>query len=95
MGRDGDFKTRCNMGMSELFKGKGKDEQNELKGLIQNHFKYTKSTVATDILDNWEQELTKFIKVFPIDYRRVLEEEAKEKNISIETTSERIAEGKI
>jgi len=42
--------------------------------LIEKHFKYTQSTVAEGILKDWESTLGKFVKVYPRDYRRVLEE---------------------
>jgi len=45
-----------------------------LRHLVERHVKYTGSTVAQDILDNWGSTLSKFVKVMPIDYRRALEE---------------------
>ena len=48
------------------------EDINALKGLIENHYKYTGSTVAKDILDDWQQSLTHFVKVMPRDYKRVL-----------------------
>ena len=47
-----------------------------LRELIEAHFKYTGSEVARDILDNWDTVLNKFVKVMPIDYRKVLEQRA-------------------
>ncbi len=47
-----------------------------LRGLIEAHFKYTGSEVARDILDNWSNSFTQFVKVMPIDYRKVLEQRA-------------------
>ena len=46
----------------------------DLHQLIQNHFDYTKSTLAEKILANWEESLGHFVKVMPTDYKRVLEE---------------------
>ena len=43
--------------------------------MIETHYRYTESTVAKRALDNWNVVLPQFIKVFPVDYRRVLEEE--------------------
>jgi len=71
---DGNFKNRCNMGMVDLFSVEQKSDMEELKRLIENHAKYTDSPVAKKILDQWTQTLPKFIKVYPRDYRRVLEE---------------------
>ena len=51
------------------------DEVN-LKTLIENHFKFTGSERAREILDDWSNELGHFVKVMPIDYRKVLEKQA-------------------
>jgi glutamate synthase (ferredoxin) len=51
----------------------------ECRGLIANHFQYTKSTVAKRILDNWDSLQSKFVKVMPVDYKKALERIAKEK----------------
>ncbi len=75
--KDGDFKTRCNMGMVELFAVDRQEDISELKRLIENHERYTGSTVAKGILENWGAVLPQFVKVYPEDYRRVLEEAAK------------------
>ena len=45
-----------------------------LRKLIENHLHYTNSDRARDILDNWEDNLPKFVKVMPVDYRRALQE---------------------
>ena len=52
------------------------DEGNEVKEMIENYIKYTGSTEAKDILANWEKNKSKFIKVMPRDYKRVLAEQA-------------------
>jgi glutamate synthase (NADPH/NADH) large chain len=54
-----------------------------LKGLIERHFKYTGSTRARNLLDDWSNARSKFVKVFPTEYKRALGElnaaQAKEK----------------
>jgi glutamate synthase (NADPH/NADH) large chain len=45
-----------------------------LRRLIENHLHYTGSTLAQRILDDWEGNLPKFVKVMPVDYRRALTE---------------------
>jgi len=72
--RDGDFASKCNMGMVNLFSVEDAGDVKELKDLIQKHYEYTGSTVAKGILDNWNTVLPQFVKVYPNDYRRVLEE---------------------
>ncbi|MBT4160759.1 MAG: glutamate synthase subunit alpha, partial [Gammaproteobacteria bacterium] len=76
--RDGDFESKCNVGTFELEKVQIESDVADLKILIENHEKYTGSTVARQILDNWSAELSKFKKVMPTDYKRVLMELAKE-----------------
>jgi len=50
-----------------------------MKELIQEHHLYTGSTVAKKILDEWEETLPQFVKIYPTDYRRVLEERKQKK----------------
>lgn len=45
-----------------------------LKTLIENHFKFTGSFRARDILGNWASARGHFMKVMPVDYRRALAE---------------------
>ena len=45
-----------------------------LKGLIERHFKYTGSTRARNLLDDWSTMRGKFVKVFPTEYKRALGE---------------------
>ncbi|MDB5838056.1 MAG: glutamate synthase subunit alpha, partial [Herminiimonas sp.] len=45
-----------------------------LKGLIERHFKYTGSTRARALLDDWTNARSKFVKVFPTEYKRALGE---------------------
>ena len=72
--KDGKFSKNCNMGMVELFPVEGRDDIFELKALIEAHATTTSSSVAKDILKNWNDVLPQFVKVYPRDYRRVLEE---------------------
>jgi glutamate synthase (NADPH/NADH) large chain len=41
--------------------------------MITEHYQYTGSTVAKFILDDFENQLKHFIKVFPKDYKKALE----------------------
>ncbi|MCA9465045.1 MAG: hypothetical protein KC563_03025, partial [Nitrospira sp.] len=45
-----------------------------LRTLIEAHLKYTDSAKASRILDAWDVFLPKFVKVMPVDYKRVLQE---------------------
>jgi glutamate synthase domain-containing protein 3 len=44
--------------------------------LIERHLQLTGSPRAQRILSNWALTLPQFIKVFPREYRRVLEKDA-------------------
>ncbi|AOB29473.1 glutamate synthase [Bordetella sp. H567] len=49
-------------------------DESILRRLIEDHFRYTGSFQARDILGNWEVSRGKFVKVMPTDYRRALGE---------------------
>ena len=42
--------------------------------VIEEHYQSTQSAVARKVLDHWEETLLSFVKVYPTDYRRVIEE---------------------
>jgi glutamate synthase domain-containing protein 3 len=44
----------------------------ELRDLIELHWQHTRSGRARRVLDSWDLSLTKFVKVMPKDYQRVL-----------------------
>jgi len=68
----GDFEIRCNQGMVDLETLEEDDDLETVKTLLTKHVHYTQSTVAQNILDNWRNYQSKFIKVMPKDYKRVL-----------------------
>jgi glutamate synthase (NADPH/NADH) large chain len=41
--------------------------------LLKNHFKFTRSSVAKTLLNNWDKEKENFTVVFPKDYKIALE----------------------
>jgi glutamate synthase (NADPH/NADH) large chain len=67
----GKFRENCNTEMVDLDKCELEDK-NELFTLIQKHLEYTDSTVARFILQDLDNQLQHFVKVFPKDYKRVL-----------------------
>ena len=66
------FDARCNLDMVDLELVVGERDKAELKGLLEKHLKYTGSAKAKLILADWDDHLPYFIKVFPMEYRRVL-----------------------
>jgi glutamate synthase (NADPH/NADH) large chain len=89
---DGMFAKRCNISMVALEKveaaetdaGKNlgkvqhlnQPDEVTLKGLIENHAKYTDSSRAKAILNDWSNMRGKFVKVYPHEYKRALTEMA-------------------
>ena len=71
----GTFAGSCNMEMIDLDPVDAEDID-ELKSLISKHFDYTGSTVAKFVLDDFENQLKNFVKVFPKDYKKVLQSKA-------------------
>ena len=66
-----EFKILCNLDMVDLDELDDEDK-NVVHHLLTNHCEYTKSSVASNILENWNEYQNKFIKVMPKDYKRVL-----------------------
>ena len=73
---DGDFDYYCNMEMVELTLVEQEEDEQELRGLIEQHVQYTDSPLAKRLLDDWEKAKKQFIKVMPTEYRAVMERQA-------------------
>ncbi|RMF42181.1 MAG: glutamate synthase large subunit [Planctomycetota bacterium] len=71
------FRIKCNLGTVLLEDVESEEDKMELLDLLEQHAALTKSSVAQRIIDRWPDVLTEFVKVFPIDYKRVLEERAR------------------
>ena len=70
--KEGEFLQNCNLGMVDL---EGLDEEEDVpvvRRMIQNHLDYTGSGVAARVLAEWDRVAPQFVKVMPVDYRRVL-----------------------
>jgi glutamate synthase (NADPH/NADH) large chain len=60
--------------MVELEPVAAKEDKRLLHDLITKHFMYTGSRKAKQVLDAFDATVPKFVKVMPVDYKRVLEE---------------------
>ena len=69
---DGDFDFYCNMDMVELSLLESEEDRAEVKGLIQAHMERTGSPLASRILSEWDSHAAEFIKVLPVDYKKLL-----------------------
>ena len=87
---DGLFAKRCNTAMVSLESvllsteqetsmdkaiwHRGQTDEAQLKKLLEDHNRWTGSKRARELLDNWGQARSKFVKVFPNEYKRALAE---------------------
>jgi glutamate synthase (NADPH/NADH) large chain/glutamate synthase (ferredoxin) len=87
---DGQFSSRCNTSMVSLERvltakeqseqidravwHRGETDEAQLKKLLEDHNRWTGSKRARELLDHWDLARTKFVKVFPTEYKRALAE---------------------
>ena len=69
--KNNDFAPKCNMEMVALETVDSESESLELKALITQHFEATGSEVASELLGNWEDSVKRFVKVMPVDFKRM------------------------
>jgi glutamate synthase (NADPH/NADH) large chain len=67
------FEKRVNLGMVDLEILINPTEIKFVKQMIENHYRYTNSKRAKEILENWENEIKNFVKVIPGDYKLALQ----------------------
>lgn len=58
-----EFPARCNMGLVDLEKVEDEEEKEDLKKYIEEHIAFTGSEVGQEMLKNWDENVTKFVKV--------------------------------
>ncbi|MFT4269047.1 MAG: glutamate synthase-related protein [Xenophilus sp.] len=87
---DGQFASRCNLAMVALEKvltgaeqtatvhrkhwHAGETDEAQLRRLLESHYRWTGSKRARELLDDWALARTRFVKVFPNEYKRALAE---------------------
>jgi glutamate synthase domain-containing protein 2/glutamate synthase domain-containing protein 1/glutamate synthase domain-containing protein 3 len=69
----GDFHQRCNLQMVGLERLEAAEEIEEVRQLIERHARHTRSQRAFQVLALWRQHVSKFVKVMPKDYKRMLD----------------------
>jgi glutamate synthase (NADPH/NADH) large chain len=74
----GEFPQRCNLEMVDLEPLRETEDIELVRDLLIQHAGYTGSTVAARLLGDWDWAVEKFVKVMPVDYRRVLEEQRRQ-----------------
>jgi glutamate synthase (ferredoxin) len=72
---DQDLHVRTNyeMVMAERLVEQDDIEIVGVKEMITKHAQYTNSSYAQNVLNNWDEYVTKFVKLIPKDYKRMLE----------------------
>ena len=71
LNNNNDFAAKCNMEMVALETVDTEAESFELKALITQHRDATGSDVASELLSDWNNSVKRFVKVMPIDYKRM------------------------
>ena len=71
---DGTFSKNCNPEMVDLVPVEEYKDVGVLSNLLNGHVRYTGSEVADALVNDFANALRKFVKVYPRDYRRVLEQ---------------------
>ncbi len=69
----GGFSGRCNPQMVQLFPLEDAEDIGFVRDMISRHVEYTRSLRGADVLARWVELVPKFVKVYPNDYRRMVE----------------------
>ncbi|MGH8822300.1 MAG: glutamate synthase-related protein, partial [Rhodoferax sp.] len=101
---DGQFARRCNPAMVSLDKvltaaeqqagadaallHRGQTDEAQLRALLEDHNRWTGSRRARELLDDWSHARTKFVKVFPNEYKRALAKRAAQDQIDVSNTAQ-------
>jgi glutamate synthase (NADPH/NADH) large chain len=91
--RDGTFDERLNTEMVQL-EQLDDDDREWLRATVERHGELTGSTVSKRLLAAWNVEVSRFRKVMPTDYKRVLTvmRESAEAGLDEEQTVARVME---
>jgi len=81
---DGGFERRCNLSMVELEPVRDQADQALLRGMIERHAQYAGSAKAKKVLEQWKVMLPKFVRVMPVEYKKVMEQRKAQKAASKE-----------
>lgn len=71
---DNTFVGRCNLEMVLLERVEEAEEAEELHSLISRHVELTNSAIGARVLEQWEANLPKFVRVIPKDYKRMMQQ---------------------
>jgi glutamate synthase (NADPH/NADH) large chain len=71
---DGGFDFFLNKGMVEKTRFESEDDEDFVKSFIEKHVFWTHSDYARSILDKWEENRRRFVKITPLEYKRALQQ---------------------
>ena len=74
---DSRFASRCNQQMVDLEPLESEEDVEFVRMMLRRHVRYTNSGRAVSLLADWLDEQSRFVKVIPRDYKRVLLAEAR------------------
>ncbi len=80
---NGGFEQLCNKEMVDLDPLDQPDAQ-LLHDMVTRHYAYTNSSVAKFVLDDFDNQLKNFVKVFPKDYKKALAERSEKLKVKSE-----------
>jgi glutamate synthase domain-containing protein 3 len=67
------FDTRCNLEMVDVEQITEASDEEFIRRCVERHVQYTGSPYGSRILDTWDEALSMFVKVIPIDNKKALE----------------------
>ncbi len=85
--KQGKFPARCNMEMVEL-EDMTQDDRALVYGLVKNHYEFTQSEAAGAILEDFDGQTKHFVKVMPLEYKRVLSARQMEEEMGLAEVSD-------
>lgn len=85
--REDTFRKRCNLESVSIYRLSEIDpgDAEQVRSLLQDHVRFTGSSTASTILARWSDAKQEFLKVYPNDFRRVLEERMKAPSIDMKS----------
>jgi glutamate synthase (ferredoxin) len=69
----GELPRNCNTEMVRMYKLDDPEEIELVRDMVRKHAEYTKSERSWKVLALWDEMVPKFVKVYPNDYKRVIE----------------------
>ncbi|MBV7271384.1 glutamate synthase large subunit [Clostridium sp. PL3] len=79
---DDSFSKKCNMEMVEVSELASGEDIDTVFDFVKEHYEYTNSVKAKQILDNWDSYKIKFKKIIPTAYKLILEQTREEAAIA-------------